>query len=133
MGPLQVTRQQAVYHNRGCSMFHRREEKREETEAEKTEDGYWAMQTVKADIDDNFVDEDTDSAEELEIIRLGTVLRKLRALVSYDAGRGYHIADRLGRIWALDTTDTPNLFRLDLHDRHVKAIMDGIGNLRRQA
>jgi hypothetical protein len=85
-------------------------------------------QEAKAQTDDNFIDEDSDSQIDLVIMNslTGAVLRRMRALVQFGSNRGWFAVDRMGRAWAVSSIDE-GVFELDLHGRRVKDIMAGIG------
>ena len=84
-------------------------------------------QEAKCETDDNFVDEDSDSQDDLVIeADTGVVLRRLRAAIQFSSGAGWFVADRCGRRWAVDNIGE-GVFELNLRGRHVRDIMRGIG------
>ena len=88
---------------------------------------YKESQEAKAESDDNFIDEDSDSQDFLRIVQGGRLLRRLRALIQFGSERGWYATDRLGREWAIDMDTETETWTLDLRDRHVRDIMHGMG------
>jgi hypothetical protein len=83
-----------------------------------------------AEDDETFIEEDTDSQDELRIDQGGLPVVTLRARVEFVAGTGWFISDRMGRRWAIDTEPEDESWTLDLGGRHAWERMQGVGWMR---